>query len=249
MTTKYRFFPHVSLERKPHRGWQWLLACIGLILFQPMTAHAADIACRVVGVADGDTLNCLTASKQNLRVRLHQIDAPERGQPFSNASRKALADLVAGKQVLLQSAGQDRYGRVLATVQVQGLNVNQQLVRQGHAWAYRQYLVDRRYLQLEAQARSETLGLWSQPGAIYPADYRKGIRSAAQNSIVLDAPAPRTRLLPLMGAGQGSHCGSKRFCNQMNSCAEARYYLNQCGITRLDRDGDGIPCENLCTSR
>ena len=231
---------------------RFLLLPVAAVLWTaalPSTVHAADISCRVVNVADGDTLNCLTASKQNLRVRLHQIDAPERGQPFSHASRRALADLVACRQVVLQQAGKDRYGRVLATVQIQGVNVNRQLVRQGHAWAYRQYLVDPGYLQLEALARSETLGLWSQPGAIYPADYRKGIRSAAQGSIVLDAPAPSTRLLPLMGAGQGSQCGSKRFCNQMSSCAEARHYLTQCGITRLDRDGDGIPCENLCTAR
>ena len=32
----------------------------------------------------------------------------------------------------------------------------------------------------------------------------------------------------------------------MKSCAEAKFYLNQCGVTRLDRDKDGIPCETIC---
>lgn len=41
-------------------------------------------------------------------------------------------------------------------------------------------------------------------------------------------------------------CGSKRTCKQMVSCAEAKAYLNQCGVTSLDRDGDGVPCESLC---
>lgn len=41
-------------------------------------------------------------------------------------------------------------------------------------------------------------------------------------------------------------CGTKRTCGQMNSCAEARFFLNQCGVRKLDRDGDGIPCESLC---
>jgi hypothetical protein len=44
----------------------------------------------------------------------------------------------------------------------------------------------------------------------------------------------------------GGSCGGKRVCGQMNSCAEAYHYLNQCGLSRLDRDGDGIPCESIC---
>jgi hypothetical protein len=44
----------------------------------------------------------------------------------------------------------------------------------------------------------------------------------------------------------GGKCGSKRYCRQMNSCQEAMYFLKQCGLTRLDGDGDGVPCESLC---
>lgn len=44
-------------------------------------------------------------------------------------------------------------------------------------------------------------------------------------------------------------CGDKRTCKDMSSCAEARYYLENCGLLRLDRDGDGIPCESLCKSK
>jgi hypothetical protein len=41
-------------------------------------------------------------------------------------------------------------------------------------------------------------------------------------------------------------CGTKRKCGEMSSCAEARFYLEECGLTRLDGDGDGVPCEALC---
>lgn len=41
-------------------------------------------------------------------------------------------------------------------------------------------------------------------------------------------------------------CGTKRYCKEMKSCAEAKFFLNQCGLERLDRDGDGKPCENVC---
>jgi hypothetical protein len=42
-------------------------------------------------------------------------------------------------------------------------------------------------------------------------------------------------------------CGAKRYCTQMNSCEEAQYYYRQCGLSRLDGDNDGIPCENVCS--
>ena len=45
---------------------------------------------------------------------------------------------------------------------------------------------------------------------------------------------------------QRGSCGSKTYCTEMQSCQEARFYLEQCGLQRLDKDGDGIPCENLC---
>jgi Excalibur calcium-binding domain len=45
---------------------------------------------------------------------------------------------------------------------------------------------------------------------------------------------------------QDHTCGSKTKCNQMTSCEEAHFYLSQCGVGRLDRDGDGMPCESIC---
>ena len=80
------------------------------------------------------------------------------------------------------------------------------------------------------------------------------------SSGALSAVAPERDpepVAPLMASGpltprrsqraEGSfQCGSKRVCRQMDSCAEANFYLNQCGLTRLDGDGDGIPCESIC---
>jgi hypothetical protein len=41
-------------------------------------------------------------------------------------------------------------------------------------------------------------------------------------------------------------CGPKSYCGEISSCAEARFHLEQCGVTHLDRDGDGVACEDLC---
>ena len=72
--------------------------------------HAADpVEWRVVNVADGDTITCLDDGKRQCKARLHGIDAPELGQPFGQASKRALSDLVFGKQVTLHTTGTDRY--------------------------------------------------------------------------------------------------------------------------------------------
>ncbi|MGI8520358.1 MAG: excalibur calcium-binding domain-containing protein [Actinomycetota bacterium] len=45
----------------------------------------------------------------------------------------------------------------------------------------------------------------------------------------------------------GGHlCGGKRYCSEMGSCEEAKFHLSQCGLSKLDRDGDGVSCESLC---
>ena len=105
-------------------------------------AQAADvqtISVRVVGVHDGDTLTALTDDKRQLKVRLHGIDAPELGQPFGQASKRALSDLVFGKQVTLHTTGTDRYKRTLAHVTVGNIEVGTQMIATGHAWHYSRY--------------------------------------------------------------------------------------------------------------
>jgi hypothetical protein len=53
-----------------------------------------------------------------------------------------------------------------------------------------------------------------------------------------ESPAPPVRA--------GRQCGQKIYCTQMTSCAEAIFFFTECGLGRLDGDGDGVPCEALC---
>ena len=99
-----------------------------------LSAQAADvqtITARVVGVHDGDTLTAMTDDKRQLKVRLHGVDAPELGQPFGQASKQALSDLVFGKQVTLHTTGTERYKRTLAHVTVGDIEVDAQMSPQG----------------------------------------------------------------------------------------------------------------------
>jgi endonuclease YncB( thermonuclease family) len=122
----------------------------------------ADFTGRVVGVADGDTLTVLDGTRQ-VRVRLWGIDAPERGQPWSSRSRDALAARAMHRDALVATRGTDGYGRTLARVAVDGVDLGEAQVRDGMAWVYRRYTKDRPMIAIEDEARAARRGLWSLP--------------------------------------------------------------------------------------
>lgn len=132
----------------------------------------ADYFAEVVGVADGDTITVLR-DRQQIKIRLAQIDAPERAQAFGNRARQALADMVFRKTVYVQDLGQDRYKRTLANVWQGQLNVNYAMVSTGYAWAYRQYVTDANLLQVEAEAKARGVGLWVDPQPVEPWNFRR----------------------------------------------------------------------------
>jgi endonuclease YncB( thermonuclease family) len=92
----------------------------------------------VTKIVDGDTID-VQLSSGPIRVRLHGIDTPERGQPGANEATATLSSLIAGKQVQIEPFSQDRYERMIRIVFLGDLNVNLELVKRGHAWAYRRY--------------------------------------------------------------------------------------------------------------
>lgn len=98
--------------------------------------------------------------------------APEKRQAFGTRSRQALSSLVFRQSVTVADAGRDRYGRVLGTVYVSGVNVNAEMVRQGMAWVYRQYATDRSLFALEDEARAGRRGLWADPSPVPPWQFR-----------------------------------------------------------------------------
>ena len=164
---------------------------IFLILFLCSASVLADITGRVVSVTDGDTIKVLDNTNTQWKVRLTGIDAPERGQPFGTKSKDHLAFMVAGKEVLVESDKNDRYGRVLGKVWVQPsdcptcaktLDVNHAQVLAGMAWWYRYYAKEQspedqgRYESAEDEAKARGWGLWADPNPINPYEWRKGKR-------------------------------------------------------------------------
>ena len=210
---------------------------------------SGEVEARVVGVADGDTVTVLLPDRTQEKVRLVEIDAPETDQPYGQASKQQLSRLVHGRTVTLRRTGEDRYGRTLARVYQDGRDVNAAMVESGAAWVYDAYSTDPALEALEVQARAEAAGLWSlQPDqTVPPWDWRRGAREPAPALVrVSEQERPRRDPAAPRRSEPAQLCGAKRTCGEMADCAEARRHLTECGLARLDRDGDGVPCESLC---
>ena len=128
----------------------------------------------VTHVTDGDTLWVRKAGvPQPVKVRLEGVDAPEICQAHGRASRQALTDLVLNEVVVVQGKRRDSYGRLVARLSVHGDDVGSLLVAQGHAWSYHFRKDQGPYAAQETHARAARRGLFAQPGASQPRDFRK----------------------------------------------------------------------------
>jgi endonuclease YncB( thermonuclease family) len=137
-------------------------------------ARGVRIEGQVAGVSDGDTLTLLVAGNQSVRVRLAEIDAPEKSQAFGQVSKQSLSDLTYRKTVQITVMDTDRYGRTVGRVFVGTTDVNLVQVQKGMAWAYEQYVTDPKIPKAEKAARAAKLGLWSDAQPTPPWLFRKG---------------------------------------------------------------------------
>lgn len=152
-------------------GLRALLCVLLLVAAIGSTADAAADATRTITgdvkrVLDGDSL-ILHADGLDVEVRLAEIDAPEKGQPYADNSRKALQGMVLGRRVRAEVLDVDRYGRSVCRIYrlPDGTWVNAAMVRRGHAWVYRRYVRDLGLYDLEREAREKRAGLWALPEA------------------------------------------------------------------------------------
>ncbi len=135
-------------------------------------ALAADFTGRVVGISDGDTITVLHNGRGE-RIRLHGIDCPEKRQAFGKRAKQFTSTLVFGNSVTVQVVDRDRYGRTVGVVLLpDGRSLNHELVRAGFAWMYRRYTNDQSLSDLEEEARVARRGLWADPHAVPPWEWR-----------------------------------------------------------------------------
>lgn len=149
-----------------------------LFLFLTTTCTTTQyLSGEVVRVADGDTFTMLVAGQQQ-RIRLHGIDCPEKGQPYSRVATQFIKDMLALGKVKIQQMDTDRYGRVVGIVLINDtINLNERLLEAGLAWHYKNYDRNPEWARLEKMAQTAKRGLWVEKDAIAPWEWRKRKRA------------------------------------------------------------------------
>jgi micrococcal nuclease len=171
----------------------FLIAALTTFVNIPVT-HAAirTVTGTVTKVSDGDTIHVTTPEQTKLCVRLYGIDAPETpkinnrtgrvnkpGQPYGEESWKALKSKIMGKQVRLDILVVDKYRRMVGMIYLDNRNINLEMVREGYAEAYVEYLKPPyriQFLDAEHEAKSAKRGVWSLPDYEGPKDFRKRLK-------------------------------------------------------------------------
>jgi len=144
-----------------------------LIAVSILPTYTFALSGKVVRVSDGDTLVILTNEKKQIKVRLRDIDAPEKKQAFGNKSTQTLKAICANKIATLTDIDKDRYKRTLARVHCGTINANAFMVGKGMAWVYDRYVTDHSLYKLQVSAKYHKLGLWADRSPIAPWIFRK----------------------------------------------------------------------------
>ncbi len=210
-------------------------ALAALLICLALSAQAETFSAKVIMVMDGDTVLVLRGN-QKIKVRMANIDAPERNQTFGQQARDSLQEMIGRTQVQIDSQAVDQYGRIIGVIALDGRDINREQVRRGMAWEYSNFHSDKAYIGLQKEARQMRRGLWSQAAPQAPWEWRKEHPSTHPKAPGTTAPKAVYDLA----------CGNKRHCSQMAACDEANFYLTHCGVKSLDGNKDGVPCESLC---
>lgn len=142
-----------------------------------MTGAAVLVVGLVVAIADGDTLTVLNEDFQQVKVRLAEIDAPEKRQGFGARSRQSLGELCHEKQAKVRVVDVDRYKRIVGRVTCAGVDANAAQVRRGMAWVYDRYAKDKSLYRLQDEARGAGRGLWADMNPVAPWEWRRNQRA------------------------------------------------------------------------
>lgn len=211
----------------------------------------------VLSVVDGDTVQIEIDGKEET-LRLIGINTPETVDPrkpvecFGKEASNKAKELLTGKSVQLEADStqgeRDKYNRLLRYVILgDGTNFNKKMIEDGYAYEYTYntpYKYQAEFKEAQQKAKEEKQGLWAENSCNGELNFpqTKTETETSQSSSSLTSSSSTTSA----SVSSDFICSGKRTCGQMNSCEEAYFYLNNCGVSGLDRDKDGIPCETIC---
>ena len=148
------------------------LIFIGALLVSQVSNGEYLESLKIKRVVDGDTVHVFY-NDEVYKIRLTEIDAPERDQPYGSDSTEYLKDLLKEGRVDVDISGTDRYGRKLGRLYWQGIDINRELVSAGYAWVYDQYVTDNSFYENQSKARNSKKGLWEDQNPLEPWNWRK----------------------------------------------------------------------------
>lgn len=135
---------------------------------------SCDYCVFVTGITNGDTFKGVTKEKEEIKFRIHGIDAPEKKQAFGTKSKENLSVLIFGKTVGIKFQSKDRYGRSVVWVYTpESEDVSAEMLKAGMAWHYKKYDDSAQYADLEDEARVNKVGLWADANPVEPWNFRK----------------------------------------------------------------------------
>ena len=163
----------------------WLSSLLLIILLCSFTMNSkvkpTILTGKVIGIMDGDTFKLLTKDATTVKIRLANIDCPEKKQPFSTNAKRFVSEAIFNKNVTVEILKKDRYRRLIANVFYgDSINLNHQLVKNGLAWHYVKYSKDTLLQSLEDSAKKNRLGLWQELNAISPWQWRANKKEASR---------------------------------------------------------------------
>lgn len=150
-----------------------------LVLTASEACRAEQIKGTIVAVTDGDTVTLLNLDHKQIRIRLMGIDAPEKRQPYGNVCRKMLSDLIYTKEVVADYNKADYFGRLIAKLTINGVDVNLRQISKGCAWHYKRYASEQSdkdreaYSAAEVQARKDKIRIWKDANPTAPWTWRR----------------------------------------------------------------------------
>ena len=144
---------------------------------EPKEEKEESIVAMVTKVIDGDSLKAKSKEGREYEIQVEGIDAPELKQPYGKEATEALNTMVMGKEITVTWTKKDNFERLLAQVHVDKTHVNQEMLRNGHAWHFKRYNQSKVLADLEEEAKKAKRGLWEKENPQAPWDFRKETRS------------------------------------------------------------------------
>ncbi len=149
-----------------------ILFLVGALLVSQVSNAEYLESLKIKRVVDGDTVHVFYQDEV-YKIRLTEIDAPERDQPYGANSTEYLKGLLNEGRVDVDISGTDRYGRKLGRLYWQGMDINRELVSAGYAWVYDKYVTDNSFYENQSKARNSKKGLWEDQNPLEPWNWRK----------------------------------------------------------------------------